>query len=176
MDRVIAKRYVKALVSTLDDDSLSSASDSLRDLTSAFLSPKFRDIINSSDVLNDKIEEFILSIANSSDEKLINFLKLLIANKRVADIPAISKELDRELAFKKGEFDGLLISNFKVNDSDLRDIESKISAKLKSKINLENRVTDYPGLKVEIDDLGVEVGLSTDRLKSQLAEHILRAI
>jgi F-type H+-transporting ATPase subunit delta len=54
--------------------------------------------------------------------------------------------------------------------------QSKITNKLGATISLENQVTDYPGLKVEIDDLGVEVGLSTARVKSQLAEHILKAL
>ena len=58
----------------------------------------------------------------------------------------------------------------------MADIEKNLGSKLGSTIKLENEVSDYPGLKVEIADLGVEVGLSTARVKSQLAEHILKSL
>ena len=37
-------------------------------------------------------------------------------------------------------------------------------------------VNAYPGIKVELDNLGVEVSFSAERLKAQMCEHILKAI
>ena len=37
-------------------------------------------------------------------------------------------------------------------------------------------VCDYDGIKVDIDGLGVEISFSKDRLKSQLIDHILKAV
>jgi F-type H+-transporting ATPase subunit delta len=173
MSEAIAKRYVKALANSVD---IKSASEALGTISSAFSSQKFRDIIQSTEVSKSDKESFILSLVDGSDSKLTNFLKLLVENDRVSDIPAISKELKKQLAVKNGEFEGLLISNFEVGSDQINDIQENLSKKLGSKINLTNEITDYPGLKVEISDLGIEVGLSTDRVKSQLAEHILKAI
>jgi len=174
MSEAIAKRYVKALVASGDD--IDSASEVLSSISSAFSNSKFKNIIHSTELSTSDKENFILSLIETQDLKLTNFLKLLVANNRLDDIPAISKELNKQLAIAKGEFDGTLVSNFEVKEDEIAQLQENLSKKLGSKINLINEVTDYPGLKIEISDLGVEVGLSTDRVKSQLAEHILKAI
>jgi hypothetical protein len=43
-------------------------------------------------------------------------------------------------------------------------------------VKLTNQVTDYPGIKVEVESLGIEVSFSQDRLKAQMAEHILNSL
>jgi F-type H+-transporting ATPase subunit delta len=55
-------------------------------------------------------------------------------------------------------------------------IAENLSKKFDTTIELEAKKSDYNGIKVEVESLGVEIGLSTDRLKAQLAEHILKAI
>jgi len=176
MIEAIAKRYVKSLVKTLDKKALESVYEQLNKLSNAFSNKKFKDIVLSPEVSKGKIEEFLLSMVELKDKKFENFLKLLVQNNRVASIPEITKELKKELSILNNKFEGVLISNFKVEKKEIEDIQKQLSKKLGSDIKLENKVTDYPGLKVEIDDLGVEVGLSVDRLKSQLAKHILEAI
>jgi len=176
MVEAIAKRYVKSLVKTLDKKALESVYEQLNKISNAFAHKKFKDIVLSPEVSKAKIEEFLLSMVELKDKKFENFLKLLVQNNRVASIPEITKELKKELSILNNKFEGVLISNFKVEKKEIEDIQKQLSKKLGSDIKLENKVTDYPGLKVEIDDLGVEVGLSVDRLKSQLAKHILEAI
>jgi len=173
---VIAKKYVKALVSSVDLSELENLSIIFDSLSKAFKNSKFKDIILSPEIDKVKKENFLLSIIDSKNSKVQNLLKLIVQNGRSSDIPEISKVLNHELAIKKNEFDGSLISNQKIEDSDLKDIEQKVSKKLNSTIHLNNIVKDYNGLKVEIDDLGVEIALSTDRLKSQLVDHVLKAI
>ena len=41
---------------------------------------------------------------------------------------------------------------------------------------LEPVKSDYNGIKIELDDLGVEASFSVDRLKAQMSEYILKAI
>ena len=43
-------------------------------------------------------------------------------------------------------------------------------------LQLTQNICDYDGIKVDIDGLGVEVGFSKERLKSQLIHHILKAV
>ncbi len=176
MSEAIGKRYIKALIASVGDDDLVALSSALKSLSSAFSSQKFNDVILSSDVSKADKEAFVLSMLENPDVKLTNFIKLLVENKRLSDIPAMSKELQKQIAIKSNEYHGVLISNFEVDNKQIADIEKNLSSKLGATIKLENRVSDYPGLKVEIEDLGVEVGLSTARVKAQLVEHILKSL
>ncbi len=176
MSNVIAKKYVKALVNSMDEKTLISTYESLESLIPAFGNKKFNNILSSSDVSNLKKGEFIISLLKSPDEKFTNFIKLLSSNRRLNEIPTITKELSNQIAKQNNQFEGVLISNFKVDKNDIVDIETNISKKLNTTIKLENKVSDYPGIKVEVESLGVEVSFSKDRLKAQMAEHILNTL
>ena len=176
MSEAIGKKYIKALIASIGDKDLSDVSSALSSLSSAFSSQKFNNVILSSDVSKADKETFILSMLEKPDAKLTNFIKLLVENGRLSDIPEMSKELQKQIAIKSNAYHGVLISNFEVDSKQIADIEKNLSSKLGSTIKLDNQVSDYPGLKVEIEDLGVEVGLSTARVKAQLVEHILKSL
>jgi len=176
MSEAIGKKYIKALVASVGDKNMDTVNSALSSLASAFSSKKFNDVILSSEVKQADKEKFLLSLLDKPDAKLTNFIKLLVENGRISDIPVMSKELQKQIAIKTNTYQGVLISNFKVDAGQMADIEKNLGSKLGSTIKLENEVSDYPGLKVEIADLGVEVGLSTTRVKSQLAEHILKSL
>jgi len=176
MDTQIAKKYVKALLKALSKKETEELFKGLNRLVLAFEDHKFKDILLSPDISKSQKEEFILSSLQTKDKKIENFVKLLVSHKRLMDIPAIAGELDYQLSLRKNEFKGLIISNFKMKEPQIKKLEQTFSKKFNSTIKLENRITDYPGVKVEIGALGVEVGLSQDRLKAQLTEHILKAI
>lgn len=176
MSSVIAKKYVRALTSSLDDSGLENVFASLSTLLPAFSDKKFQAILGSSDVNASQKESFILSMFENADQKLTNFIKILGENGRLGDIPAIVKEIANQIALKNNTYEGVLISNFEVSDESLADIEANISKKLDANIKLQNKVTDYPGIKVEVESLGIEVSFSSDRLKSQMTEQILKAL
>ncbi len=176
MNEAIGKKYIKALMASIDEKDLGTVSATLASLSSAFSSTKFNNVILSSDVSKADKEAFMLSMLEKPDVKLTNLIKLLVENGRLSDIPAMSKELQKQIAIKNNVYHGVLISNFEVDSKQIADIEKNLSTKLSSDIKLENQVSDYPGLKVEIEDLGVEVGLSTARVKTQLVEHILKSL
>ncbi len=172
----VAKTYIKALVGSLNSDGMKGASDALNSIAAAFGINKFKNIVYSTEIAKDKKVDFILSMLEKPDEKITNFIKLLSENGRLEEIPAMAQELQKQIAIQTNTYDGVLISNFDVPADQIADIEKNLSTKLGSTIKLSNEVSNYPGLKVEVDNLGVEVGLSTDRVKAQLAEHILKAI
>jgi len=171
----IAKKYVKALIKSCNDKELSSASESLKRISSAFSDSKFKNITLSPDVKKDDKVKLILSFGECN-EKFTNLIKILNKNERLIDIPSISKELQYQIAQMNNSYEGLIISNFEVEEAKIAELEKSFSKKFGSTVKLQNRVTDYPGIKVEIADLGVEVSFSTARLKAQIAEHILKAI
>jgi len=176
MSDVIAKKYINALMKSMDAKVVETTLASLKTLVPAFGSEKFNNILNSSDVSNADKEGLILSMIENPDAKLTNFIKLLSSNGRLTEIPSIVKELSKQIALKNNQYEGLLISNFKVKASEIKDIETSLSKKLNADIKLTNQVTDYPGIKVEVESLGIEVSFSQDRLKAQMAEHILNSL
>jgi F-type H+-transporting ATPase subunit delta len=176
MSDVVAKKYVKALTKSMSDEELSSTLSSLQSIVPAFKDSKFMNILNSYDVLSSQKETLVESMIENPDEKFKNFIKLLSANGRLVDIPSIAKELSKQIALKNNQYEGLLISNFEVKDDEIKDIEQNLSKKLNADIKLTNKVTDYPGIKVEVESLGIEISFSADRLKTQMAEHILNSL
>ncbi len=176
MSNQIAKRYVSALMKSCSDSELTAFFDTLKELSKSFGNEKFLNIISSPDVNSSQREEFILSINENKDEKFINFLKLLNQNDRLELIPAICDELEYRLAIKNNSFEGLVLSDFEISEEQLKSLEESFSKKFDSTIKLKKAKESYPGVKVEIDDLGLEVSFSLERLKAQMAEHILKAI
>ncbi len=176
MSQEISKKYVKALLASVEENSFESINNTFLSLVPAFGNSKFSNILFSPEVSTEQKRDFILSLIENPSSQVTNFIKLLAENGRLGDIPSISKELQKQLSIKNNSYQGVVISNFELESSKLEEIASNLSKKLGSTITLENRVSDYPGLKVEIDDLGIEVGLSSDRVKAQIAEHILKSL
>lgn len=175
MTELIAKRYVKALVS-LSQENIEEYSKILGEIALAFKNAKFREIINSPEISKTDKTEIILSSIKKADDKLKNFIQLLGANSRLDLIEDIAREIKYQLALKKNVFHGKIISSKKLSQVQIEDLNSKFSQKLNSTIILSQEDSSYDGVKIEIDDLGIEIGFSKERLQAQIIEHILKAI
>ncbi|HDX6294449.1 TPA: F0F1 ATP synthase subunit delta, partial [Campylobacter fetus subsp. venerealis] len=105
-----------------------------------------------------------------------NFLLLLAERKRLGLIPEISKEFEYQQAVRDCKFSGLISGNFELSAAQKTELEERFSKKFGAKIEFENIKNNYNGIKIELDDLGVEVSFSIDRLKAQMSEYILKAI
>jgi len=176
MSNQIARKYVKALMKSFGDEKLKEVYESLAKLSSACELDKFNNIIESPDMDSQKREEFILSLNENSDIKFINFLKLLSQNSRLDLMPEICDELKYQEALKNNEFNGVIMSDFEISQEKIDALEENFSKKFNSTIKLVKSDAQYPGVKVKIDDLGLEVSFSLERLKAQMSEYILKAI
>jgi len=176
MKGIIAKKYVNALMKSCNDSELSLAESAINEISSAFTSSKFNNIILSPDLSNEKKEEFVLSLLQENKGKIVNFIKLLATNDRLPLIPSIAKELKYQISLKSNSYEGEVVSNFEISKEQITKLEENFSKKFSANIKLKAQVSDYPGVKIQLDDLGVEVSFSLDRLKSQMVEHILKAI
>ena len=175
MNEVVAKKYVKAILSDVKSNELNAFVENLSELAAAFASDKFKSIISLPTLKASQKVEFVLSLVKNQDAKFANFIKLLGANKRLELIPAID-EMKIEQSLLENTYRGEVIGNFDLSAEQLKALEENFSKKFNSKIKLDSSKSDYNGVKVELDDLGVEVNFSIDRLKSQMSEYILKAI
>jgi F-type H+-transporting ATPase subunit delta len=172
----IAKRYVKALMKSVESSSLNSYLDGFRVLSIAYENEKFKDIIASPEVEVSKKQELVLSVLNSDNTKLINLIKLLAEKNRFTSIPEIYAELRYQVSLVNNRFEGIVYTNKEISGDDIVKLEDNFSKKLNSNIVLSQKVVNFDGIKVEVVDLGVEIGFSKERLEDQMLDFILKAI
>ncbi len=173
---LVAKRYVKALLDGREVSSVSSLSDELSLIALAYNDEKFIAIISSTEVKSNNKVELIISLVDNCSDTLKNLIKLLSDNKRLDIVPAIAKELKAQLSIINNSFTGVVYTNKKLAAEYISSIEKQFSKKFNIDLSLSQDVCDYNGIKVDIDGLGVEISFSKDRLKSQMIDHILKAV
>ena len=176
MSTLIAKKYANALIQSSSEAELLGVYELLSQIISAFKMDKFNHIILSPDVEQSKKESLILSLVDGKEAKLVNFIKLLATNDRLSLLPLIVKELQYQIALKNNVFEGEVLSNFDISAAQIAILEANFSKKFNAQVKLNALKSDYPGVKITLDNLGVEVSFSLERLKAQMSEHILKAI
>jgi len=173
---LVAKRYVKALMSERKAKDLSSVYDELKEISSAYNDEKFMVIVSSTEVENSKKVELILSFVDKCSKVTTNLVKLLGNNKRLGLLPSIVDELEAQLSVINNSYKGVIYTNEELSKDDVNALNSQFSQKFNVDLKLTQNICDYDGVKVSIDGLGVEVGFAKSRLKSQMIEHILKAV
>ncbi|MDR3177366.1 MAG: F0F1 ATP synthase subunit delta [Campylobacteraceae bacterium] len=172
----IAKRYVKALLGSFNAKELADLADELKNLSQAFASSKFTTILSSPDVSKKDKIDFVTSLLKNRDKRLVNFIKLLGENKRLPLLKAIYEELEFQISLKNNRFNGKIYTNFDIGKEQTENLQKSFGEKFDAQINLDVCKSNYSGIKIQIDDLGVETSFSLERLKAQMTEHILKAI
>ncbi|UTJ05815.1 F0F1 ATP synthase subunit delta [Arcobacter roscoffensis] len=176
MNDLIAKRYVKALVDGRDSKAIKALSANLNTISTAYADEKFNSIISSPEVSDSKKVELVLSLVKKADETLTNFVKLLGEKRRLSLLTDIAAELDVQIAKLNNEYVGVVYTNQELSKDYVSSIEKQFSKKFDVNLSLSQNVCDYDGIKVDIDGLGVEISFSKERLKSQMIDHILKAV
>ena len=177
MNDLVAKRYVKALVDGRNSDTIIAISEKLNVISSAFADEKFNSIVSSPEIAVSSKVDLIISLCDTeNDETLKNFIKILGEKRRLGLLPFIAKELDSQIAKMNNSYFGVVYTNQELSNDYVSSIEKQFSKKFDVKLSLSQNVCDYDGIKVDIDGLGVEISFSKERLKSQLIDHILKAV
>jgi F-type H+-transporting ATPase subunit delta len=173
---LLAKKYVKALVSDKNIEEVEEFNAIFSVLASHFSDEKFVTITTSNLTSQKEKEEFLLLALAQANDEVKNFVKLLIEKRRVSEIPAIAEELRLRLANLENKFQGQVLSSDSVNVEHLKSISDGLSAKLGKNIILSAVKSDLNGLKVVINDLNINITLSKSRIESDMINHILKAI
>ncbi|EHZ4884992.1 TPA: F0F1 ATP synthase subunit delta [Campylobacter lari subsp. concheus] len=173
MESVIAKTYAKAILERNDFEDFYS---NLLELSSAFTSNKFIDVLNSYEIKQGKKLEFVLSLLDNPSDAFKNFINLIVDNKREMLIPEITKELSEQKALKENTFLGQVYSKEQLSEEEIRNLEEKLSTKFNAKIRLDSKISDNESVKISLDGLGYEISFSMQSLKAKMSEYILKAI
>ncbi|WP_297814243.1 F0F1 ATP synthase subunit delta [uncultured Helicobacter sp.] len=177
MKDLIAKRYIKALAKTASDIELKEIAESLSKLAGAYKITKFREIVESPYVEEKQKTEFILGniLDNNFNKKFANFIKVLAEHKRLDLFEELYNELSSYLATLNKEYIAQLIVGESYNEDVLKEIENKFSKKLGVNLLLKQQIVANSGIKLIVEDLGVEVSFSQEKFVNDLKSHILKA-
>jgi len=177
MEELIAKKYIKALSSGSDVASMQNISEIFSALANSFSEEKFVSILGNPHVsVSDKSSILLDAVKSAESDKVNNLIKLLVEHKRINIIPAIAKELQKNIANATKTYTGLVYSNSDIDANVMTELSNGLSKKFDSTITLSSIRNDFNGVKVEVAGLGIEINLSKDRIDSQIIEHIIKAI
>lgn len=177
MEELIAKRYIKALKEVTDEASFENFSALFEALSTAFEDPKFSGIINNPEVPASQKQAILLDAVKGAESAQVNnLISLLVEKGRVNIIPTIAAEMKKEIARMTKNFSGVVYSDSDIDAKTLEGLSAGLGKKVDAAVALEFVKTDFDGIKVEVEDLGIEINFSKSRLNMQLVEHILKAI
>ena len=174
MEELIAKRYAKALSSVSKD--LPAMLEVLNVLSEAIISSEIKSTLISPIISGEQKTEMILSALSDDDSTLVNFIKILGENGRLDLIPAITKVLNTDQQRVSNEYEGVLKSTSSLDEAALANLEETLKKYTGSTIKLTQEKSDLEGLRVSVDDLGIEVNFSKQRVKEQLIDFIKKSL
>lgn len=174
MEELIAKRYAQALSSVSKD--LSGILEVLNVLSEVISSSEIKSTLTSPIISSEQKTAMVLSVISDDDKILVNFIKILGENKRLDLIPAITKVLNTDQQRVSNEYEGVLKSTSSLDEATLANLEETLKKYTGSTIKLTQQKTDLEGLRVSVDDLGIEVNFSKQRVKEQLIDFIKKSL
>ncbi|MFA5454110.1 MAG: F0F1 ATP synthase subunit delta [Sulfurimonas sp.] len=177
MEELIAKRYLKAIKQRSNAESMQNIALIFSVLAEAFNNEKFNQIINNPDVSKNQKSEILLAAVRSAGYKDVeNLIKLLAEHNRINIIPAIAEVMRKDIAKTTKIYSGIVYSDSDINSKVIEDLGNGLGSKFDSNISLKFVKDNFNGIKVDVEDLGVEISFSKSRINNQMIEHIIKAI
>jgi F-type H+-transporting ATPase subunit delta len=174
MEELIAKRYAQALSSVSKD--LPGILEVLNVLSEVISNSEIKSTLTSPIISSESKTAMILSALSDDDITLVNFIKVLGENKRLDLIPAITKVLNSDQQRVSNEYEGVLQSASSLDEATLANLEETLKKYTGSTIKLTQEKSDLDGVRVSVDDLGIEVNFSKQRVKEQLIDFIKKSL
>lgn len=171
---MIVEKYTKALIFALNKEELEKVYEAISKLAVVAKDPKFILITKSPLISVDEKVKILSEISECKNEKYLNFLKILLINKRIDILKEIHQNLYERVSKLNNKYYGVVEG--KVSEETLRKIENKLSEKFEAEIKLHLKESDLHGIKVFVDVLNVELSLNENRVKQDLLNEILKAI
>ena len=177
MAALVAKPYVRALLDGEDAKNMAGISAIFDALAAQFENESFVDFISAPDVSSSVKEEILLeAVKKAKSDKINNFIRLLAEKNRFELIPEIANQISKEISVVNNTYTGKILSDLDMDAKTVKALSSGLGKKVDANITLEFVKTNFDGIKVEVEDLGIELNFSKQRINSSLIDHILKAI
>ncbi len=178
MEELIAKRYVNALVESTTKKDRADFSKILLGMSEAFSDDKVAEMLKSPLVSNEQKTALVLeSLGEEANDKLVNFIKIIGENGRLDLLPVIAKILKQAIQEETNKYEGTVISSSKLKADELKDLQASLTKYTDgANIKLTQEISDIEGIKVSVEDLGIEVNFSKQRVKEQLIDFITKSL
>lgn len=173
---MIAKKYTKAILESFSNNEVQEIIDILSKLNKALEDKKVAECINSPFIDKTQKEQLILSVFEKLEQKFENLLKVLVASDRICLIPEIIKGLEKKLLADKKQFVAILKIKQELDSATLQSIAKSLSTKLNANLDVRQEKASIEGIRLSVEDLGVEIAFSKERFLWDLTNHILKAI
>jgi F-type H+-transporting ATPase subunit delta len=171
---MVVEKYTKAFLASLSEEEIAPAYEAIAKIALVAKDPKFILIVKSPLLTIDEKIKTLSEIAEYDNPKFLNFLRIVLENKREDLFKEIHTSLYEKVSRYFNTYAGVVEG--KVSEATLKEIENKLSQKFNATVKLQLREKDINGIKVFVDILNVEVALSEDKIKSDLINNILKAI
>jgi len=177
MVELVAKRYAKALMDIDAGKKMDGFIDALSGVASAMKDHKAKEIIASPLVsTKDKVALITEALGKKADPVLVALIKVMGEKDRLSLIPDLTTILMFEKKKESNSFVGRVESRNVLDDTELKSLENALSKHSGAEIKLEQVKSDLNGVKVEVEDLGLELNFSKDRVKAALLDYIQKAL
>jgi F-type H+-transporting ATPase subunit delta len=177
MDKLIAKKYAKALMESGDEAAVSTRLELLKAVAEAFKEPAVRDLLTSP--LVDKAEKsrlIVEALGGDVDPVVTRLVELMAQKNRLALIPEMVEMIAFERKKASNRFEGIVYSDTSLSEESIKKLEASLERYSGARITLGQQQSDQPGLKVEVEDLGIELSFSREKVKQALIDHIQKAL
>ena len=176
MEELIAKRYVDALLSIADKKQRAQYVEVINGIAESYGDPKVVAMVEAPIIsIESKVDTILEALGKKADSNLSNFIKLLGEHKRLGLMPEIAKVLNAQIQKESNSYTGIITSNTKLDVAEIAKLEKTLDRYTGSKIKLSEALTDLDGLRVDVNDLGIEVNFSKERVKEQLIDFIMKS-
>ena len=171
---MIVEKYTKAFLASLSEDEIAAAYEAVAKIALVAKDPKFILIVKSPLLSIEEKIKTLAEIAEYDNPKFLNFLRIILENKREDLFKEINTSLYEKVSKHFNTYAGVVEGN--ISSDLLKQIEEKLSQKFNATIKLQLNEKDINGIKVFVDILNVEVALSEEKIKNDLINNILKAI
>ena len=176
MDKLIAKKYAKALMGSGDAAALATRLETLKAVAAALDTPKVRDVIRSPLVPKQQKADLILTaLGKGSDPILAKLVELMAQKNRLDLIPDMVAMIAFEQKKASNRFAGTVHTDTVLGPDAMHKLQASLAAYSGAEIALDQIPSDQTGIKVEVEDLGIELSFSRDKVKQALIDHIQKA-
>lgn len=176
MDKLIAKKYARAIMESGEDAVVSRRLEVLKAIGDALSEADIKAFITSPLVDKEKKSELLLNAIEGNDDDVIrNLIALMTEKGRLDLIPELVAIIAFERKKASNRFEGTIYSNETLGDDTVKKLETSLEQYSGAVITLNQAATDRDELKVEVEDLGIELSFSREKVKRALIDHIQKA-